>query len=149
MVRQLHKHGINEEAADPGMERLMRTLNHLTKLFAFAALVMLGHPDTASAQALTFSGNSIANNTLSVSIAGPGSGAGPITVTVVPTAGGTVTDVCPCNISTQPVSIPWIQTSGFTSGNSFTVTITNTSGLSANTTYNGSVAVNANGNTLS
>src|SRR5258706_2810237 len=122
---------------------MMRAFNRLTNVLAFAAVVVLGHPDTASAQSLTFSPNPVV-----FTIAGPGGTAAAQTITITSSAGSNV-NFCPCNTSTQSGSGNWLVSSGFTTGNTFTLSIDGgvTANLAPNTTYTGSVFVNQNGST--
>jgi Viral BACON domain len=55
----------------------LRKFKRLTELFTVAAVVLLGHPDTARSQTLTFS-----QNPVTLSITGPGSTSQPTTLSV-------------------------------------------------------------------
>src|SRR5437899_2652218 len=121
----------------------MRIVSSLTKVFAFAALVLLGHPDTASAQ-LTFTGASITNNTLSVTISGPGASATvPVTVS---TAAGQANTLNPPTINTTD-GTNWLGLTGFNgNGATFSVYIDPrfTANLAPNGHYTGTVTLTAN-----
>src|SRR6266403_1560158 len=118
-------------------EKTLPKFNHLTEVFTLAAFALLGIPDTALGQSLTFSPNSVV-----VSIAGPG-GTTTSAVAVSSTAG-----------INGPLQISTINTTDRTnwlcaqaSGQSLTLSIgTNgcsTSQLLNNTTYTGTITVTA------
>ncbi len=116
----------------------MRTFNRLTEVFALAAVALLGIPDTAFGQSLTFS-----SNPLVLGVAGPG-GTTTSSVAVSSTAGinGALTVA---NISTSDRT-NWL--CAVASGQSLTVSVgtgcgTSTSQLSNNFTYTGTVTVTA------
>jgi hypothetical protein len=115
----------------------LRTFNHLTELCCFAALALVGNPDTARAQSLTFSPNPV-----SLSIAGPGS-----TVSVSVPVSSTVALGGSLQItSTNPSSWLCAQPNGTTS---VTVIIgtgcpgTTSTQLVNNQTYTGQIIVSA------
>jgi Viral BACON domain len=116
----------------------VRKLKHLTEVLALAALVLLGHPDTLSAQTLTFSPNPIA-----FPITGPGQ----VTNAVVTFTSSTIaiTSIQIPAINSIPLSANWLNAT-VTGSNTMNVIIQNTSSLSNNTTYNGTIHVQANGN---
>ena len=118
-------------------EKTLRKFNHLTEVFTLAVVALLGIPDTALGQSLTFSPNSVG-----VSIAGPG-GTTTSAVAVSSTAG-----------INGPLTVSTINTTDRTnwlcaqpSGQSLNISIgTNgctTSQLLNNTTYTGTITVTA------
>src|SRR5947208_2797493 len=109
----------------------MRTLNRLIKVSALAAVVLLGHPDTASAQ-LTFSPAS----PVALSISGPG--ATTSQAMTVSSSSTTISSMFVTAINTSNNG-NWLSTdpSGQFSGNSFTLRVNNTSGLVTGQTYTG------------
>jgi hypothetical protein len=125
----------------------VRKLNRLTEVFALATLVLLGHPDTAGAQTLTFNPSSVTAN-----ISGPGGTFGPTQVTVS------------SSTAISSLVVAAINTTDRTNWLCATVTGTNTinvsvgtgtcSGLSTtqlatNGTYTGDITVTANGGSTS
>lgn len=113
----------------------MPKINRLTVVLALATLVLLGHPDTASAQ-LTFNPVS----PLALTIPGPGQ---------TTTQGVTVTSstITVNTITVSSVSSPggtWLGAL-VTGNNTFTVQIQNTGSLAPNTNYSGTIRITANG----
>ncbi len=123
----------------------MRKLNHFIQLLAMAALVLLGHPDTALAQ-LVFT----PTNFVSLSIGGPGQTAS-ATLSVTSSSNAAATNVGFNNIVTQD-GTNWLCPS--VSGNQITVSIgsgcgSSTTQLLPNTTYDGHFNVQADQGTSS
>src|SRR5579872_6122064 len=117
------------------LERKLPKLNRLAELLALATLVLLGHPDTAQGQSLTFSPSPVVLN-----IPGPGATASQ----VVTVAGGVpINSVFVSRIDTTP-PLNWLTATG-ANGNTFTLNAANTSTLTPGGTYNGTVTVVANG----
>jgi hypothetical protein len=125
----------------------LHTFKHLTKALVLAAVVLLGHPDTARAQ-LFFTPNPVP-----FTISGPGGTAGPTSVSV--SANTQITSLSVSNINTASggnwlCAIP----SGTTTVNVYigsgncSVAATTTQ-LAANQNYTGTIVVQGNGGTLS
>jgi hypothetical protein len=110
--------------------------NRLAALLALATLVLLGHPDTARGQSLTFSPSPVGFN-----IPGPGATA---TQVVTVTSSTPINSLFVSRVDTTP-PLNWL-TVGSTNGNTFTINATNTSTLTPGGTYNGTVTVTANDN---
>jgi len=121
----------------------LRKINRLTEVIALATLALLGNPDTASAQTLTFSPNPVV-----FTIAGPGQTASAQTVTVTST-GGAVSNITIGQISSAGGN--WLTAAPVGSGNTFTVSVVTsaTTGLAPNSTFTGSIFINANNFTAS
>ena len=124
----------------------MLRFNHLTVALAAAAVVLLGHPDTARAQSLTFSPSSVG-----LTISGPGGVAGPTSVSV--SSGTAISSLFISGINTSDHT-NWLcaTASGNTvnvyagTGNcGFTPTTTQ---LAHNQNYTGTISVQGNGGTL-
>src|SRR4051812_26909350 len=113
-------------------------MNRLTEVLALATVALLGLPDTAGAQTLTFSPNPVV-----FTIAGPGQSATAQTVTVT-LSSGTVNNISIGSISTSN-GTNWLTVPSVT-GNTFTVALADsvTAALAPNTTYTGSISVSAN-----
>lgn len=119
----------------------MRNLNVLNRLLVFAAPILLGHPDTALAQSLTFSPSAV-----TLSISGPGSTAStPVSVSSSAGIGGALQVA---SITTSDRT-NWLCAQP--SGASLTVSIgtgcsgVSSSQLSNNQTYTGQITVTAPG----
>jgi uncharacterized protein (TIGR03437 family) len=112
-------------------------LNRLAELLAVATVVLLGHPDTAKGQTLSFSPSPVA-----LSISGPGATAMQV-VTVTASNGTGITSLFVSPINTTSGG-NWL--SAQASSNTFTLSATNTSSLTPGATYNGTAVVTANGN---
>jgi uncharacterized protein (TIGR03437 family) len=121
------------------LENTLRKINRLTEVLAFAAVVLLGNPDTASAQTLSFSPNPVV-----FTITGPGQAAVAQTVTVTASS-GSVSNMSIGSISTSN-GTNWLTASPVGSGNTLTVGLvdTVTANLAPNTTYTGIISVSAN-----
>jgi uncharacterized protein (TIGR03437 family) len=129
----------------------VRKLNRVVELFALAAVVFVGRPDTAFAANLNFfQNNAPVQNPLVISIAGPGS-SNSATMTV--TTNGTLGTLAQPTVNTGSGG-NWLCAT--TSGNMLTVSVgsatcggsVSTSQLQANLSYNGNVSVtDSNGNT--
>src|SRR5881628_220587 len=117
--------------------KTVRKLNGLKVVLALAVVALLGNPDTLSAQSLTFS-----PSTAAIAISGPGA-TGTLGIVVSSTT-VTITSIFPANIGTTSGG-NWLSAT-VTGANTMNVVIQNTSSLSLNTTYSGSIHVQANGN---
>jgi len=121
--------------------------NNLTKASVLAAVVLLGHPDTARAQNLTFT-----PATLGFTISGPGGTSGPMSVAVSSTA--TITSLLISSINTSDRTnwlcavVSGTNTVNVSVGSGACGFTPTTSQLAFNQTYSGTIGVQGNGGAL-
>ena len=114
----------------------MYRFNRLVEVFAVATVVLLGHPDTAKGQSLTFNPSTVA-----LTISGPGATASQL-VMVTASDGTGISSVFVSPINTTSGG-NWLTAQA--NGNTFTITASNTSNLTPGATYKGTAVVTANG----